>query len=62
MSSELYSYTENPDFDLNKQSFQEHFEQYGELTYMYSIQYAKLAYMRSPKPVDLNRHRDKSHS
>ena len=26
---ELYSYTEYSDFELNKQAFQEHFEQYG---------------------------------
>lgn len=30
--TELYSYTEYTDFDLNKQAFQEHFEQYGKMT------------------------------
>jgi len=28
--AELYSYTEYPDFALNKQAFTEHFAQYGE--------------------------------
>ena len=36
--AELYSYTEHSDFALNKQAFQEHFEQYGMYeSYFYNI-------------------------